>query len=70
MAKQRLKVGDRVIWRSSGGTSHGTVVRVATRSGRIKDFQYKATKDDPRYIVETDDGKRAAHRTEELTKDE
>lgn len=63
-----FKVGDRVRWDSSGGASVGKVVKVATTSGRIKDFEYKASKDDPRLIVETDDGARAAHKAEELRK--
>ncbi len=62
----RFKLGERVSWDSSGGTSHGQVVKVATTDGNIKDFEYKATKDDPRYIVETDEGKHAAHKAEEL----
>ncbi len=60
------KVGDDVHWDSSGGTSTGKVVEVATRSGKIKNSTYKASEDDPRYIVETEQGKRAAHRSEEL----
>ncbi len=62
----RFKLGERVSWESSGGTSHGQVAKIATTNGNIKDFEYKATKDDPRYIVETDEGKHAAHKAEEL----
>ncbi len=66
--ERHFKVGDQVRWDSSGGSSKGKVIRVATTSGKIKDFAYTATKDDPRYIVETDDGKRAAHKAKELKK--
>ncbi len=38
------------------------MVEVATKDGSIGDFEYKASDDDPRYIVETEDGKRAAHK--------
>ena len=66
MAEHQFKVGDRVKWDSSGGQSAGKVVRVARTSGSIKGFKYKATADDPRYIVETNEGKHAAHKAEEL----
>ena len=64
----RFKVGDRVRWDSSGGESIGHIVKVATTGGKIKDFEYTASKDDPRYIVETDEGKHAAHKAGELKK--
>ncbi len=67
-SQQKFKTGERVTWTSSGGTSHGKVVHVATSAGKIKDFEYQATKEDPRYIVETDDGKHAAHKASGLTK--
>jgi hypothetical protein len=66
MAERKLKVGDRVKWNSSGGQAEGKIVRVARESGSIKGFDYKASSDDPRYIVETDEGKHAAHKAEEL----
>ena len=68
MAERKFKVGDRVKWDSSGGQAEGKVVRVAHKSGSIKGFDYKATSDDPRYIVETDEGKHAAHKAEALRK--
>ena len=66
MAGRNLKVGDRVKWDSSGGQAEGKIVRVVRTSGSIKGFHYKASSDDPRYIVETDEGKHAAHKAEEL----
>ena len=63
-----FKVGDKVTWKSHGGEAHGKVVKVAMANGSIEDFDYKASKDDPRYIVETDDGKKAAHKAEALKK--
>jgi hypothetical protein len=68
MAERKVKVGDRVKWDSSGGEAKGKVVRVARTSGSIKGFDYKASSDDPRYIVETDGGKHAAHKGGELRK--
>lgn len=68
MAEHKFKVGDEVKWDSSGGQAEGKVVRVARASGSIKGFKYKASEDDPRYIVETDEGKHAAHKAQELRK--
>ena len=66
--EHKFKVGDQVKWSSSGGDSKGKIVKIAISRGKIKDFEYKATKDDPRYIVETKEGKQAAHKAEELEK--
>jgi len=68
MAELTFKVGDRVKWDSSGGQAEGKIVRIARTSGSIKGFEYKASSDDPRYIVETDEGKKAAHKAGELRK--
>lgn len=66
MAERKFKIGDRVKWDSSGGQAEGKIVRVARTGGSIKGFDCKASSDDPRYIVETDEGKHAAHKAEEL----
>lgn len=67
-ATEKFKVGDRVSWDSSGGRAAGKIIKIATTRGKIKDFEYHGTKDDPRYIVETDEGKHAAHQARELRK--
>ena len=67
-AAEKFKVGDRVRWDSSGGQAEGKIIKVATTRGKIKDFEYHGTKEDPRYIVETDEGKHAAHKASELRK--
>lgn len=61
-----LKSGDRVSWNSHGGEAHGKVVKRQTRPTRIKGHKVAASEDNPEYIVETDDGKRAAHRASAL----
>lgn len=64
-----FKHGDRVEWKSSGGTSVGKVVRKLTEPTDIHDFHIAASKDDPRYLVESDSsGKQAAHKPEALTR--
>lgn len=64
----RFKVGDRVRWNSHSGEAEGKVVKIATEDGAIKDFDYKASPDDPRYIVETSAGGYAAHKEAALRK--
>jgi hypothetical protein len=64
---KELNKGDRVKWKSHGGEAHGKVVRKQTTPTNIKKHKVAASKDDPQFIVETDDGKRAAHRPEALT---
>jgi len=63
-----LKSGDAVSWKSHGGTAHGKVVKHVTSPTRIKDHKVAASPDNPEFIVETDEGKRAAHKPEALTK--
>ena len=58
MAERKFKVGDRVKWDSSGGQAEGKIVYVARASGSIKGFDYKASSDATRYIVETDESKK------------
>ena len=67
--KQEPKKGDRVAWSSHGGTAHGKVVRKATSPTKIKDHRVAASPDSPQFIVETDEGKRAAHKASALRKD-
>lgn len=66
MTEKNFKVGDRVKWMNGSREAEGLIVRVAEESGRIGDFVYGASGDDPRYIVETVEGKRAAHRANML----
>ncbi len=63
-----LKAGDKVHWNSHGGTAHGKVVRKLTSETHIKGHKVAASKDEPQYLVETDDGKQAAHKPDALKK--
>ena len=63
-----LRKGDKVSWKSHGGTARGAVVKKQTAPATIKGHKVAASKDNPEYIVETDAGKRAAHKEEALTK--
>jgi len=63
-----LKSGDRVSWNSHGGKAEGKVVKKVTSPMTIKGHKVAASKDNPEYLVETDEGKRAAHKAEALRK--
>ena len=60
------KTGDAVSWKSHGGEARGNVVKKLTAPTKIKSHKVAASKQDPQFLVETDDGKRAAHKTEAL----
>ena len=64
-----LKKGDAVSWKSHGGEAHGKVVRKITAPTQIKGHKVAASKDNPEFIVETDEGKRAAHKPGALKRD-
>ena len=68
MAKNFSK-GGKVGWNSPGGEAHGRIVRKQTEPTRIKGHKVAAGPEDPQFIVETEEGKRAAHKPEALTKD-
>lgn len=67
MAKT-LNAGNRVTWSSHGGTAKGKVLRKVTKPMTIEGHTVAASKDNPEYLVETEDGKRAAHKASALTK--
>jgi hypothetical protein len=66
---EKPKAGDRVSWKSHGGEAHGTVVRKQTSPTRIKGQKVAASAEEPQFIVETDEGKQAAHKAEALKRD-
>ncbi|RTL20884.1 MAG: DUF2945 domain-containing protein, partial [Sphingomonadaceae bacterium] len=51
-----LKKGDEVTWKSHGGTAHGTVEKKQTSDTTIKGHTVRASKDDPQFIVKSDNG--------------
>ncbi len=65
---EALSKGDRVRWKSHGGEARGRVIKKQTEPTRIKGHNVAASKDEPQFIVETDEGKRAAHKPTALTK--
>jgi hypothetical protein len=63
------KAGDKVSWKSQGGKAHGKVMRKVTQPMPIKGHKVAALPDNPEFLVETDDGKRAAHKAAALKPD-
>lgn len=63
-----LKSGDKVTWKSHGGTAHGKVDKKITSTTTIKGHKAKATKEEPQYVVESDNGGKAAHKRDALKK--
>lgn len=67
MSKE-LKSGTRVSWNSHGGKAEGKVIKKLTSECTIKGHKVAASKDNPEYLVETEEGKRAAHKPGALTR--
>ncbi len=64
-----LGKGDKVSWKSHGGTAHGQVVKKQTSPTTIKGHKVAASKDNPEFIVKTEKGSKAAHKAEALKKE-
>lgn len=65
----KLKTGDHVEWETSQGKTSGTVKKKLTAPTKIKDHKVAASKENPEYLVETDESKKqAAHKPESLKK--
>ena len=63
-----FRKGEKVEWNSPGGTAEGKVVKKLTSPTDIKGHHVAASEDNPEYLVETEDGKRAAHKPDALKK--
>ncbi len=67
MSLGRLKKGDLVAWRSSGGESVGRVVKKLTQPMKIKGRKVAASQGRPEYLVRSDkSGRLAAHKAHTL----
>lgn len=64
-----LHTGDRVEWRSHGGTAEGKVEKKITSDTHAATRDVRASKDDPQYLVKSDkSGGEAVHRPSALKK--
>ncbi len=59
--------GQRVAWKSHGGEAQGKVVKKLTRPMTIKSHKVAASKQNPEFLVETEEGQRAAHKAAALS---
>jgi hypothetical protein len=66
---ERLKKGDAVSWKSHAGTAHGKIVKQQKTPTAIRGHKVAASDDNPEFIVETGEGKRAAHKPAALKKE-
>jgi hypothetical protein len=60
--------GDKVSWSSHGGTAHGEVVRKITSDTEAGGRTVRASKDEPQYLVRSDNGGEAVHKPAALKK--
>ena len=68
---QEFKQGDKVEWNTPQGKTTGTVKKMLTSETTIGGQKIKASKDDPRYLVESEkSGNQAAHKPDALSKAE
>lgn len=66
---EHLKKGDKVAWKTSQGTTTGTVEKKLTGDAQIKGHHVAASKDSPEYLVRSDKtGAEAAHKPSALRK--
>ncbi|WP_222548012.1 DUF2945 domain-containing protein [Asaia lannensis] len=69
MASSKFRKGDDVTWNTRNGETEGHVVKTVTKPMKIKNNKVKASKDDPKVLVESDKtGARAAHKPDALHK--
>ena len=63
-----FKKGDEVTWKSHGGTAKGKVEKKQTSPTQIKGHKVAASKEEPQYIVKSDNGGTASHKPDALKK--
>ena len=58
-----MKVGDKVSWDTSQGRTRGTIVEKKTKDFQLAKQQWRASEDEPMYVVESEKtGAKAAHK--------
>jgi hypothetical protein len=69
MAKDELRKGDQVSWKSHGGTAEGKVEAKITEDTTEAGRTVRASEDDPQYLVRSDkSGGEAVHKPSALKK--
>ena len=71
MAKDEYHKGDKVSWKSHGGTAEGKVEKKITEDTEEAGRTVRASKDDPQYLVRSDkSGGTAVHKPSALKKED
>lgn len=60
--------GDRVTWKSHGGTAEGEVIRTITEDTEAAGRTVRASEEEPQYEVRSDNGGTAVHKASALTR--
>jgi surface antigen len=64
-----VKVGDKVSWKTSQGKTEGKIVEKKTKDFQLDSQHFKASEDEPTFVVESaKSGAKAAHAESALTK--
>lgn len=64
-----ISVGDAVSWKTSQGTTHGKATERKTKPFQFAKQKFKASQEEPYFIVESDKtGQKAAHKESALKK--
>jgi hypothetical protein len=64
-----LQKGDKVAWNTPQGETTGTIVERRTSDFQLEGQQFRASEDEPAFIVESDrTGAHAAHKADGLSK--
>lgn len=66
MMSETFRKGDPVEWSSHGGTAHGTVERKITSRTEAGGRTVAASKEEPQYLVRSENGGTAVHKPEAL----
>jgi len=69
MGGQDFEKGDRVTWKSPGGTAEGKVIRKITSETEAGGRKVKASEEEPQFLVESEkSGGQAVHKPGALRK--
>ena len=64
-----ISKGDKVSWNTSQGTTHGTAVEKRVKEFTFEGQKFKASEDEPYWVVESEkSGSKAAHKESSLKK--
>ncbi|MEM1251875.1 MAG: DUF2945 domain-containing protein [Cyanobacteria bacterium P01_H01_bin.21] len=69
MKGENLQSGDKVKWNTAEGRTTGTIQKKLTEPTQIKNYDVKASDENPKYLVKSEQtGAKAAHKPDALDK--